>query len=71
MKCWHCDSDAKAICVFCGRAVCATHREGKPYFAGYGTKHKSALMEFSSTTAANVQDATWCGVCQVQLVDTY
>jgi hypothetical protein len=71
MKCWHCDTDAKAICVFCGRAVCATHRKGKTYFIGYGTKHISALLQFSSTTAANIQDATWCGVCVVVNADTY
>jgi len=71
MKCWHCDSDAKAICVFCGRAVCATHRQAKDYFLGYGKKHGQGLLSFSSTTAANVAAASWCGVCEVQYADTY
>jgi hypothetical protein len=71
MKCWHCDSDAKAICVFCGRAICAAHRKAKDYFIGYGTKHKSTLLEFSSTTATNIKEASWCGVCAGEDVDTY
>jgi hypothetical protein len=71
MKCWHCDSDAKAVCVFCGRALCATHRKDKDYFVGYGMKHRTALLEFSSSTAANVKGASWCGVCEVEDAETY
>jgi hypothetical protein len=71
MKCWHCDSDAKAICVFCGRAVCAAHRKTKDYFLGYGDKHARALLTFSSATAANVREASWCGICEVEYAETY
>jgi hypothetical protein len=71
MKCWHCDSEAKAVCVFCGRAVCAAHRKSKDYFVGYGKKHAGGLLSFSSATAANVREATWCGVCQVENAETY
>jgi len=71
MKCWHCDSDAKAVCVFCGRALCAAHRQARDYFIGYGMKHATALLEFSSSTAANVKDASWCGVCDVEDAATY
>jgi hypothetical protein len=65
MKCWHCDSDAKAVCMFCGRAVCVAHRKTKEHHAGFGKKNKSAVLEgfFSATT--KVSDATWCGVCEV------
>jgi hypothetical protein len=75
MKCWHCDSEAKAACVFCGRGICATHRKEKDYFLGYGDKHAPALtissLMHSSATAANVRDASWCGVCLVQFAETY
>lgn len=71
MKCWHCDSEAKAVCVFCGRGVCATHRQAKDYYLGYGEKHARALLIDSSQTAANVHNATWCGVCEVEYAETY
>ena len=71
MKCWHCDSEAKAVCVFCGRGVCGTHRQAKEYYVGYGKKHADALLAFSSATAAIVHDASWCGVCEVEYAETY
>ena len=71
MKCWHCDSEAKAICVFCGRAVCAEHRKTNDYFLGYGEKHARAVFIASSATAAKVRNATWCGVCEVEYAETY
>jgi hypothetical protein len=71
MKCWHCETEAKAICVFCGRGICIAHRQAKDHFIGYGKKHADSLLSFSSTTAANVRDASWCGVCDIEYVDTY
>jgi hypothetical protein len=72
MKCWHCDLEAKAVCVYCGRGVCATHRKAMDYFVGYGEKHAHALIKFpSSATAAKVHDASWCGVCEVHYAETY
>jgi hypothetical protein len=71
MKCWHCDSEAKAICIFCGRGVCKTHRQAKDYFVGYGMKHKRALLLKGSPTASHVHDGTWCGVCEVEYAETY
>ena len=78
MKCWHCENEAKAICVFCGRGICVTHRKAKVHFAGYGLKTRPELegmipgMSVSaSRTATGVNDASWCGVCQVESVETY
>jgi hypothetical protein len=74
MKCWHCENEAKAICVFCGRGVCATHRQAKAHFAGYGLKKRpilAGIFHFASPTATCVRDASWCGVCQVEDVETY
>lgn len=71
MKCWHCETEAKAICVFCGRGVCIEHRQSKEHFIGYGKKHAGGMLELSSTTAANVPDASWCGVCNIEYVDSY
>lgn len=47
------------------------HRKSNAYFVGYGKKQAGGLLSFSSATAANVQDASWCGVCQIEYVDTY
>ena len=71
MKCWHCDSDAKAICVFCGRALCAAHRVGRDYFVGYGAKQKVNFFQSCTITAATVKDASWCGVCKVSEESTF
>ena len=71
MKCWHCETEAKAVCVFCGRGVCAEHRQAKAFFIGYGKKHADGLLKFSSLTAANIKDGSWCGVCEVEYADTY
>src|ERR1039457_2679637 len=43
MKCWHCENEAKAICVFCGCGICAKHRKAKAHFAGYGLKTRPVL----------------------------
>jgi hypothetical protein len=74
MKCWHCENEAKAICVFCGRGVCPTHRQAKAHFAGYGLKKRpilAGIFHFASPTATCVRDASWCGLCQVEVVETY
>jgi hypothetical protein len=51
--------------------VCPDHRKAREYFIGYGQKHSTGLLTFSSTTAANVKDASWCGVCEVEDAETY
>jgi len=74
MKCWHCDNEAKAVCVFCGRGICAKHRKGKRHFAGYGMKNKQLLTAGffdASRTATCVNDASWCGLCHVEEAETY
>jgi len=74
MKCWHCENEAKAVCVFCGRGVCAGHRRAKRCFAGYGIKTvqllNAGILE-ASRTATRVEDGSWCGVCRVEEVETY
>jgi hypothetical protein len=78
MKCWHRENEAKAVCVFCGRGICAKHRKAKAHFAGYGLKTRPVLEGMmpgmfvsQSPTATRVQDASWCGECRVEDVDTY
>lgn len=72
-KCWHCENEAKAICVFCGRGICATHLKAKAHFAGYGLKNRRVFAGLfdASRTATCENDASWCGVCQVESVETY
>jgi hypothetical protein len=70
MKCWHCDSEAKAVCVFCGRGICAEHRKKNEYFVGYGKKNRTSLLDSKTASAVNVSDASWCGVCEIEYVET-
>jgi hypothetical protein len=79
MKCWHCDNEAKAICVFCGRGICAAHRKAKPHYSGYGIKNRQFPGLFDPTppsyegsrSATSVQDASWCGVCEIERIETW
>ena len=73
MKCWHCESEAKAVCVFCGRAVCAAHRKSRMHLVGFGVMTvgpanppETPAAQYMARTAASVNDATWCGVCRVE-----
>ncbi len=60
MECWHCERPSHANCKFCGRAVCKTHTQEKPYI----------IHTYRTTTetykALVVAGAVWCGVCHPQ-----
>jgi len=71
MKCFLCDSDAQAICKFCGRAVCRDHTKTKEFHSGYGQKVKDNLWPSGSYTGVDVSDAVWCGQCSVDYQKTY
>ena len=71
MKCWHCENEAKAVCVFCGRGICATHRKGKPHFAGYGLKKRpilASIFHFASPTATCLSYSWFCLSPSIELV---
>ena len=71
MKCFQCENDARAVCRFCGRAVCGSHLETKEFAAGYGKRTKSHALDRGSETAVTVSDAVWCGQCNVVPQKTY
>ncbi|MHB8897948.1 MAG: hypothetical protein ACYC6Y_04315 [Thermoguttaceae bacterium] len=71
MKCFFCDNDARAVCRFCGRAVCGGHSKTKEFHSGYGQKGKDLLWPSGSETGVSIQDAVWCGKCFVQYQRTY
>ncbi len=61
MRCIHCDNEARGICRFCGRALCADHQTNKmPYivtiYVGSGNVPKAVV----------VGDVLWCGMCKPQ-----
>lgn len=60
MTCIKCDQEAKAICKFCGRAVCKPHIQEKRFATGY-----TAVGGMLSATdnAFSLEDAVWCGTC--------
>ena len=48
MICLQCENDARAICRFCGRAVCESHIQTKEFHAGYGKSKKSHALDRGS-----------------------
>jgi hypothetical protein len=62
MKCINCEKEARAICKFCGRAVCEDHISAKTYVSGY--TEGVVLRAFASNQdGVSVDDAVWCGKC--------
>lgn len=60
MKCSKCDDEAKAICKFCGRAVCKLYIQTKRFATGFTSV---AGMLSAADNALCVDDAVWCGMC--------
>jgi hypothetical protein len=60
MKCIKCDQEARAVCQFCGRAVCKEHIQKARFVTGYTSR---AGFWGSSDNAVSVEDAVWCGEC--------
>ena len=60
MKCIECGADATAICKFCGRAVCTEHTQEAAYPSGFPRRPFTRPMN-----SVVVEDAAWCGTCQV------
>ncbi len=56
MECWHCERPAHASCKFCGRAVCKTHAQEKPYVLH---SYRTTAGEYK----ALVVKAIYCGEC--------
>lgn len=60
MKCWVCDESARAICKFCGRALCKEHVSKKPYItAVYVGENRTPKLVV-------IADSVWCGLCKPQ-----
>lgn len=60
MKCWSCEKDARAVCAFCGRAICKDHAGVMPTFV--------AMFLGSNQTPKGlaVANVIWCGICEPQ-----
>lgn len=71
MKCHACDAEPRAICKFCGRAVCPEHAKTAPYCTGFGQKTWRNLLASGSDTGIVVHNAIKCGVCTVEYRRTY
>jgi hypothetical protein len=71
MKCFSCESEARAVCAFCGRAVCREHFQTRECYSGFGRKLKDMLFPGGSKTGVIVHNAIWCGECRVELQQTY
>ncbi len=71
MKCIFCDEEARAICKFCGCAICSIHRKTKVFLSGFGKKTRSAIFDSGSNSGVRVNDASWCGKCDVEYEKTF
>jgi len=60
MKCIKCENEARAVCQFCGRAVCADHIQTQRFVSGFSSF--GGILSFSDN-ALSVHDAVWCGIC--------
>ena len=60
MKCFHCETEARGVCVFCGRALCKEHMQKMPailtIYVGAANIPKAIV----------VSGALYCGVCKPQ-----
>ena len=67
MKCICCDDEARAVCQFCGRAVCEKHIQEKSFVSGF-----TPMMGFwkMGDHAVKVDDAVWCGKCHPEYQST-
>ena len=61
MLCSQCETPARAVCAFCGRAVCAEHTQTKTLYTGFGRIIKDALFQKGQSAGVTVRDAVWCG----------
>jgi len=59
MKCIKCEKEARAICKFCGRAVCEDHFSSSKFFSGFVT-----VIFAPGQSALLVEDAVWCEICE-------
>ncbi|MCX6967814.1 MAG: hypothetical protein NTZ46_08575 [Verrucomicrobia bacterium] len=60
MKCIHCEEEARAVCKFCGHAVCKEHIQQGRFVSGYTTPGHWLSR---TANAVSVDDAVWCGLC--------
>lgn len=60
MKCFHCEQDARGVCIFCGRALCKEHMKNMPAILTI------YVGEANVPKAVVVSDALYCGVCKPQ-----
>ena len=67
MKCIRCEKDARAICQFCGRAVCEDHISAMRFVSGYTST--GTWLSFTDN-AVSVEDAVHCGICHPEYVRT-
>lgn len=64
MKCFQCESEAAAICRYCGRAVCKCHLKEGPVirdgvYCGAALGVKKEWLE--------IKGGVWCGFCQIKV----
>jgi len=58
MICYYCEKNARAICRFCGAAVCPDHTRANRFVSGWAAEGRADNIV--------VFNAIWCGRCAVQ-----
>ena len=54
------ENEARAVCQFCGRAVCEVHIQEQRFVTGFASFGGIWSLK---DNAVSVEDAVWCGVC--------
>ncbi len=68
MLCYQCANEARAVCRFCGSAVCRDHAKAERFVSGvaaYGEPGWAALARKLEDYVV-VRNAIWCGRCTVE-----
>jgi len=64
MKCYYCETEARATCRFCGAGVCKEHTRAWRFVSGW-QEYTELSGQFLSDYVV-VENAIWCGRCTVR-----
>lgn len=69
MQCYYCDAGARAVCRFCGAAVCRDHTRAARYISGvtYAGERWFVGADTVFTDYVVTDNAIWCGRCAVRV----
>ncbi len=61
--CYYCEKDARAVCRFCGAALCRDHTKAARFVSGF--EYFYGISPGLVSDHVVVDNAIWCGQCSV------